>query len=177
MFQTDCLFHGWARNSPGSWTVGGSTELKLKLKISGPDMSCFSQGGANKKNMEVWQAQSWVKFSKCWLKRPKIGLNHHFQSLRQTITSNTKMTPYHAPKQRSLSAIAWRTSFSTVRAAWAKQATDSPKLPQIDSELAKKELGFWQAKFWVQFSNFCFVSWNALYPACPEIIWTKIRDH
>ena len=34
------------------------------------------------------------------------------------------------------------TSSSTVRAAWAKQATDSPKLPQIDSELAKKELGF-----------------------------------
>ena len=68
----------------------------------------FPRAELTKKNMEVWQAQSWVKFSKCWLKRPKIGLNHHFQSLKRTImTSNTKMTPYHAPKQRSVSAIAW----------------------------------------------------------------------
>ena len=30
-----------------TWKVNcGSKELKLKLRISGPDMSCFSQGGA-----------------------------------------------------------------------------------------------------------------------------------
>ena len=86
MFQTDCsLFHGWARNSPGRWTVGGSKELKLKLKISGPDMSCFSQGGADKTNLEVWQAQFWVKFSNCWLTRPKNSLNKHRESLKPTI--------------------------------------------------------------------------------------------
>ena len=37
-----------------TWKVNcGSKQLKLKLKISGPDMSCFWQGGANKKNLEV----------------------------------------------------------------------------------------------------------------------------
>jgi hypothetical protein len=36
-----------------TWKVNcGSKELKLK-KISGPNMSCFSQGGANKTNLEV----------------------------------------------------------------------------------------------------------------------------
>ena len=36
--------------------------------------------------MEVWQAQSWVKFSKCWLTRPTNSLNKNRESLKPTIT-------------------------------------------------------------------------------------------